>query len=422
MGIGQQLLQALETSSIKDHATITAAWHQDFCELLISQGAGRLRSLVSWIPIDFPKAPVLTQYIIPLTSQSRDLLEFPDMQFPSQPDIPKLAQLCKELFIWGHPMGIVQNFSDHVFPGLAIRELMQDLCKQRGLIPDSNNQLSPHAVIAKACSIRANQRERSGSEIFISLIIPYKIVSSITSSIDGKYDTDASRAKFKQWLNKSTVRVWLSRVLTLHVRPSILDHIERQASAAAKKCHMLKSRNQAQGANRVENIVRLLDMVISDGTQELMPPPPQPRALTARGQSYPTSIDNIIGGGNIKLPKNLSRESSVIEIPSDEDNKPKSMHNHPEIPVDKGLRDSSVIEISSDEDNEPNSMHKNLETVLEKHSRDSSSVVEISSDEDNKRVTEPVKRKRQRRTVSPKYHIEEKGAVLEFFTDDEDSI
>ncbi|KAK0217977.1 PIN domain-like protein, partial [Armillaria fumosa] len=123
-GIGECLFEALEASPVRDYPVIASKWCHDLCIMLASQGVGHHRALALHIPLDFLNVSVLTQYVQSLTS-SNDTLTLPVAPSLCPPDILKLAQLCEKLFIWGHSMGIVKNFCDHVFPGLAIRELLQ---------------------------------------------------------------------------------------------------------------------------------------------------------------------------------------------------------------------------------------------------------------------------------------------------------
>ncbi|PBK86688.1 hypothetical protein ARMGADRAFT_1086202 [Armillaria gallica] len=144
-------------------------------------------------------------------------------------------------------MGIVKNFCKHIFPGLAVWELLQDLYKRRGVMLESDTSLSPFTIISNVCSIHANQHDRSASEIFISLTIPHAIITQISSAIDGKYDTDITQNSFDQWLQKRNVRTWLSHVLALHARPTILDNEEHLISKAAKKRGPLPARIKGKG-------------------------------------------------------------------------------------------------------------------------------------------------------------------------------
>ncbi|KAK0463169.1 uncharacterized protein EV420DRAFT_1639278 [Desarmillaria tabescens] len=218
-GIRTHLFENLEGILPDGYPTIIAAWQQDLCTMLSSEETHKIppcaRSLISHIPPDFPKVSVLVQYLCPVISDSM-FQNLPAAPALSQPDIPKLARLCEELFIWGDSMGIIQNFSNHIFPGLAIRELLHDLCLRRRLIQPMDTCLTSHAIISKACSIHRNQHQRSESEIFVSLIIPPAVVSQITSAITGRYETSTTGEKFSKWQEKHEVRVWLSRVLALH--------------------------------------------------------------------------------------------------------------------------------------------------------------------------------------------------------------
>ncbi len=215
--------------------------------MLEAKGAGRLssrhRSLASRIPSDFPKASVLVQYLHPVMSELGNLPAAPSL---GQPDLPRLAKLCEELFIWGHPMGIIKNFSHHVFPGLATRELLQDLCERRGLIQSNNSHLSPHAVISKVCAVRANQRERSESEIFMSLVIPHTILTQITSVLDLMYENDINRKALNQFMENREVRVWLSHILALHAQPNILDNVDQTRKPAKRRKSMKQPLKQIE--------------------------------------------------------------------------------------------------------------------------------------------------------------------------------
>lgn len=206
---------------------------------LETQGA-RQRSLASRIPLDFPQVSVLIQYLHPVTSQSNGPNNVPAAPSLNQPNISHLANLCEELFVWGHSMGIIRNFRDHVFPGLATRDLLQDLYKRRGLFKDDDTHISQHAIVSKAHAVRANQRERSGSEIYVSFILPGEILTQITSAIDGTYDTDTTAAEYDQFVKKPEIRAWLSRVLTLHARPNTLDDIQHPTLKTGRKRKMVE--------------------------------------------------------------------------------------------------------------------------------------------------------------------------------------
>ncbi|SJL15884.1 uncharacterized protein ARMOST_19392 [Armillaria ostoyae] len=237
--VGKQLFKALEASEVDEYAAVASAWHQDLCTTLEKQGAGHLHSrhhsLASRIPLDFPKASVLIQYIHLVTSESNGTHNLPTAPSLRQPDIPYLAKLCEELFIWGHSMGIIHNFHDHLFPGLATWELLQDLCKWQGLLQASDTDLSQHPVVSKVCAICANQHERSHSEIFVSLIVPSEVLTQITSAIDGTYNTNTTLDQFDQFVKKPEIHVWLSRILAIHARPNILDETQHQTPKAGKK-------------------------------------------------------------------------------------------------------------------------------------------------------------------------------------------
>ncbi|KAK0222989.1 hypothetical protein IW262DRAFT_1457981 [Armillaria fumosa] len=159
-GIDKQLFDALEASKVDNYPCVAFMWHQDLCTMLDAKEAGQLyshhHSLASCIPSDFPKVSVLIQYLHPVTSGLENL---PATLSLGQPDLLKLAKLYEELFVWGHPIGIIKNFSYHVFPELAIHELLQDLCEQHGLEQHNNSHVLALSVISKVCAICTNQHK-----------------------------------------------------------------------------------------------------------------------------------------------------------------------------------------------------------------------------------------------------------------------
>ncbi|KAK0215562.1 hypothetical protein IW262DRAFT_1277857, partial [Armillaria fumosa] len=235
-GIGKHLFNALEASEIGHYHHVASMWRQDLCTMLDAKGVGRLyshhRSLASRIPSDFPKVSVLIQYLHPMTSTLENLPAPPSL---GQPDLPRLSKLCEELFVWGHPMGIIKNFSHHIFPGLVIRELLQDLSKRRGLEQPHNSV----AVISKVCTVRANQREQSGSEVFVSLVVPHAVLTKITSVLHSTHENDIQRKALTQFMKKHEVRTWLSQILALHAQPNILDNRD-QTHKPSKQCKSMK--------------------------------------------------------------------------------------------------------------------------------------------------------------------------------------
>ncbi|KAK0213647.1 PIN domain-like protein [Armillaria fumosa] len=263
-GIGKRLFDALKNCSTDDFCGVTLAWRKDLCDVL-EKGGDRLnsrhRSLVSHIPLDFPNATVVSQYLRPLTSQSKGERRMPEAPLPSLPDIPKLAKLCEELFSWGNCQDIIRKFADHVFPGLAVRELLLAWYKRRGVEPKIERTFTPQAIINQACSLRSNQQRRSSSELYVSLTITPKIFHQITSSVAGSYNAATPKPTSNQWTAKAEIRVWLPRVLTLHALPNFLDNLQLQKMEGSKMMSsnlIVKSPRQNSGSNLSRNSLQKL--------------------------------------------------------------------------------------------------------------------------------------------------------------------
>ncbi|KAK0487044.1 PIN domain-like protein [Armillaria luteobubalina] len=249
-GIGKQLADALKNCTTDDFRRVTLAWRRDLCDVLekgVDPLNSRHRSLVSHIPLDFPNATVVSQYLRPLMSQSKGGRRMPVTPLPSLPDIPKLAKLCGELFTWGDSQDIINKFGDHVFPGLAVRELLRAWYKRRGVEPHIERTFTPQAIINQACSLRSNQQRRSSSELYVSLTITPQIIHQITSSVAGSYNVVTPEPTVNQW----TVRAWLPRVLTLHALPNFLDNSQLQKKEDSKMMNssvIIKSPRQKSGS------------------------------------------------------------------------------------------------------------------------------------------------------------------------------
>ncbi|PBK83563.1 hypothetical protein ARMGADRAFT_1089195 [Armillaria gallica] len=119
-------------------------------------------------------------------------------------------------------MGIIRNFRDH------------------GLFKDDDTHISQHAIVSKAHAVRVNQRERSGSEIYVSFILPGEILTQITSATDGTYNTDTTAAEYDQFVKKPEIHAWLSRVLTLHAWLNTLDDIQHPTLKTGRTCKMVE--------------------------------------------------------------------------------------------------------------------------------------------------------------------------------------
>ncbi|KAK0477940.1 hypothetical protein IW261DRAFT_1420782 [Armillaria novae-zelandiae] len=258
-GIGKQLFDALKNCSRDNFHGVTSAWQKDLCNIL-EKGSyhlnSRHRSLVLHIPLDFPNATVVSQYFRPLTSQSKGECRTPVTPLPSLPDIPKLAKLCEELFSWGNCQDIIRKFGNHVFPGLAIWELLLAWYKRRGVEPNIKKMFTPQAIINQACSLRSNQQRHSSSELYVSLTITPEIFHQMMTSVAGSYNTATHEPMSKRWTAKAEIHVWLPCVLTLHALPSFLDKFQLQEKEGSKMMSsnvIVKSPRQNSGSKLSQN-------------------------------------------------------------------------------------------------------------------------------------------------------------------------
>ncbi|KAK0223278.1 hypothetical protein IW262DRAFT_1458280 [Armillaria fumosa] len=302
-GIGKHLFDALEASEIGHYHHVASMWRQDLCTMLDAKGVGRLYSchclLASRIPSDFPKVSVLIQYLHPMTSMLENLPAPPSL---GQPDLPRLSKLCEKLFVWGHPMGIIKNFSHHIFPGLVIRELLQDLSKRHGLEQPHNSV----AVISKVCTVCANQHERSGSEVFVSLVVPHAILTKITSVLHSMHENDIQRKALTQFMKKREVRTWLSQILALHAQPNILDNRD-QTHKPSKRCKSMKPPIASSSTSTIASqagdahALSVLEISSDESSEEMKEKTPRKRQKHVVSPKYHLDIRHAASGEIFEL-------------------------------------------------------------------------------------------------------------------------
>ncbi|KAF8188688.1 PIN domain-like protein [Pholiota molesta] len=106
-------------------------WRQSFRTLLSEDPdhvlGKKLPSLASKIDCSFPSIDVLLQYAKPLTSWTAAGCEPPDALSWKlrQPRVNDIGTLCEKYFSWGSFQEIVARLKGNLWPGIAVRHLLQ---------------------------------------------------------------------------------------------------------------------------------------------------------------------------------------------------------------------------------------------------------------------------------------------------------
>ena len=121
-GLGDSLLNAAQSLSGDNLISFMDGWRADlYVELL------KIGQLAVAVAVDtFPQLGVLMNYAMPLTS--RTLGGPPNTSqswVPRAPNLPQIAQLCKQYFRWRTCDTISKKFHTQIWDGICIRRLME---------------------------------------------------------------------------------------------------------------------------------------------------------------------------------------------------------------------------------------------------------------------------------------------------------
>lgn len=207
-GIGRALVAGVRSLSGQEALYFSRNWVNYFKQELQHNSARILPqkypSLAAAIPSDFPDLTILNLYVKPLTSESTHAA--PSFAWAA-PDIGRLALFAEDNFVWGHLPGILNHFTNTIFSGLALRELI-GATLQKDHQPNPFAHLIPLIDVTKP--IISQRRSRSTghmAELRIPLPIPRVLFNVIKDSLRGKYRTASRDAEADMWMTTRAHRV-----------------------------------------------------------------------------------------------------------------------------------------------------------------------------------------------------------------------
>ena len=170
------------------------------------------------MPLDFPDIELINLYLNPVTSRHERCNDTVTIIAGQGPDLVRLARFAEEHFVWGDLAGILKRFSTCVFPGLALRELLDaahDL--------DCGRQPKPLAMIGKIHGQRQPSKASAhrALEVRASLVISRSTIDGIRDGLGGKWDTPAASVIVSKWIENTLprLRVWIPVAIHSFVRP-----------------------------------------------------------------------------------------------------------------------------------------------------------------------------------------------------------
>ncbi|EPQ56082.1 PIN domain-like protein [Gloeophyllum trabeum ATCC 11539] len=153
-GCGEALLEAA-ASTAADISPSFLQWRTQLRHYVRDDPEGyighRNPALASRIPDTFPSRAVLAAYVNPVTSFLMGTGVPPPCN-ASLPDVASLARLCEHYFTWGSGNEILRRFTDHIWPGVALRMLCMTAEPSVSHPASGSGVIAPDTILASRTS------------------------------------------------------------------------------------------------------------------------------------------------------------------------------------------------------------------------------------------------------------------------------
>jgi Holliday junction resolvase YEN1 len=135
-GLGTTLCNAARTMCLGQFCIFLVEWRKDLREVLrtdLQHLIGRRNPACANNVTDaFPDPDVVHSYLYPLTSPSR-AGPLPSIQVDLLPDLARIVELCERYFEWATPSEILPKFLKHVWPGVVLWLVREDIIAGDGM-------------------------------------------------------------------------------------------------------------------------------------------------------------------------------------------------------------------------------------------------------------------------------------------------
>ncbi|KAF8868453.1 PIN domain-like protein [Gymnopilus junonius] len=204
-GFGHSLSKAVSTCAAEDLPSDLDGWRTALCHEVITNSSKKLPrhcpTLAKNIPDDFPCNDILFAYFQPLISW-----EDPPCLSNRLPSPPTLARFAEEHFTWGDVIGILEHFTATIYPGLALRIMMQiasahDLGLQQPHI---------HSLVGEVITTRQQsslQKCARSPELRMQLNISKEMINEIVAALHNQ----GNKNEVESWISKRLpkLRAWI---------------------------------------------------------------------------------------------------------------------------------------------------------------------------------------------------------------------
>jgi len=237
-GFGDSLLAAALALTLQDFKTFLVSWREQLCAELMTNASGCLSqkcpALAKRMPDSFPNVHHILLYAKPLTSWSEGAAG-PDLSKlqPRQPDITKLATICKHRFNWEPTPGILKKFESVLWDGVCIRMLCEVSNSDKidsAIQSQQSNEFVPSAVR----HIRLSKLESAANNLkFYRVDISTSALTSLTKQGLGQPEDTHQPPNFA--VNpKNKHAVWVPAPIIERALPELVGEYNRLTKSEKK--------------------------------------------------------------------------------------------------------------------------------------------------------------------------------------------
>ncbi|KAJ7050798.1 hypothetical protein C8F01DRAFT_1000121, partial [Mycena amicta] len=214
-GFGRKLIAGVSGKSRNTVGRFLILWRQEIRQELVSNSSGHLpvsrRNVPESLPSSFPDPDILNLFLQPAVSGPVAGLSSRFLPL----DIHRLAAFARRNFNWGHPTGLLQRFSQRVFPALVIRALLIVQLSLDASTPSPRPAILDHIVGERVIASTGHVRE---------LCIVLSVRRGLLMEALRLHNT----VEVDSWMNAklANVQVWVPRVMVESVDPAfVLDFV-----------------------------------------------------------------------------------------------------------------------------------------------------------------------------------------------------
>lgn len=222
-GFGRTLLAGIQGHSKDTIPGFLDGWRESIRDELKTNASGYSHSLhaalANNIPSDFPDMDIVSLYVDPVTSEGSPTA--PTEIVHKQPQLAALATFAQRNFVWGTTNRILERFSTSIFPGLALRQVLDAATSA-----DLGHPIRSCSMLGTVVGERENLSTCFLPEVRVLILVSDDLLQQILSGTGTNWSVGTARMKEK-------IRAWLPRELVEHVLPALLETFA--ASKAKKK-------------------------------------------------------------------------------------------------------------------------------------------------------------------------------------------